>query len=249
MFNRTHICDSLLPSDKKCLEGKLLATACASLELKWFRSCPTGPVPCGRWSLGLFQGKSKETYGLWPMAYVVSKTICVGHVSLLLSLKLKVEDPAWLHWDPLGSITTENASATAKWPVHLVECLPPWLEAPARPSRVRPLGMALTRSASTLSPARRHLKGNETSDAKPWKNGHETRCLWHVTLEIPIHLGKSMNIIAFWMHLIHLHILPTDCAIYIVLGVPHSALRRAPTAQIGLKGVQPAPWGSANDRP
>ena len=54
--------------NKKCLEGKLLATACASLELKWFRSCPIGPVPCGRWSLGLFQGKSKETYGLWPMA-------------------------------------------------------------------------------------------------------------------------------------------------------------------------------------
>ena len=30
-----------------------------------------------------------------------------------------------------------------------------------------------------------------------------------------------------------------------ISGVPHSALRQAPPAQIGLKGVQPAPWGSA----
>ena len=147
-------------------------------------------------------------YGLW-LCSIQNNLRWSRVTSLFLSSS---EDPAWLHW----VITPKNAIATAKWPstsggisaqiwVHPM----PWLEAPARPSRVRRLGIALTRSASTLSPARRHLQRWKIG----CKNGHETRCLlWHVTLEIPIHLGKSMKIIAFWMHLIHLHILRTDCA-------------------------------------
>ena len=59
---------------------------------------------------GFVSGKIKGN--LWPMAYgfVASKTICVGQLCHFSFLKLKREDPAWLHW----VITTKNAIATAK---------------------------------------------------------------------------------------------------------------------------------------
>ena len=67
-FNHTRICYPLLPSAKNCLEGKLLATACASLELKWFRSCSPGLVPCGsQFITGFVSGTIQGNLWLWSI--------------------------------------------------------------------------------------------------------------------------------------------------------------------------------------
>lgn len=86
IFNRTHICDSLLPSAKSELPRRQTfghGLRIAGAEMVQILPNRTGAMR--EMITGFASGKIKGN--LWPMAYgfVASKTICVGHVSLLFS--------------------------------------------------------------------------------------------------------------------------------------------------------------------